>query len=183
MGVIISTHFEVRCLKSCLNVNEASIPCILNILVPQNQTKKYIAPLYILSPFGSPRLQFFEFLPISRDIWIILVLDCRSNDQLLLMSLYMYICLLSRCVEPHILPCFGDSKPQCREAAVAALTAWKDKCGIIPMTENDMLTEALKVCVNLISAFRPSLLIYPYFRRVGDNLSLDISYLKSWLEC
>ncbi|KAM3186859.1 hypothetical protein ACTXT7_003450 [Hymenolepis weldensis] len=47
-------------------------------------------------------------------------------------------------VEPHILPCFGDSKPQFREAAVSALTAWKDKCGFISMTENDMLTEALK---------------------------------------
>lgn len=50
-----------------------------------------------------------------------------------------------RCVEPSILVCFGDSKPVVREAAVAALSAWKERCGLIPMTENDMLSEALKV--------------------------------------
>ncbi|VDO14635.1 unnamed protein product [Rodentolepis nana] len=51
---------------------------------------------------------------------------------------------LLKYVEPHILPCFGDSKPQFREAAVSALSAWESKCGFIPMTENDVLTEALK---------------------------------------
>ncbi|KAL5108615.1 Cytoskeleton-associated protein 5 [Taenia crassiceps] len=51
---------------------------------------------------------------------------------------------LVKCVEPSILVCFGDSKPVVREAAVAALSAWKERCGFIPMTENDMLSEALK---------------------------------------
>nr|CDS27460.1 microtubule associated protein xmap215 [Hymenolepis microstoma] len=51
---------------------------------------------------------------------------------------------LLKYVEPHILPCFGDSKPQFREAAVSALSAWESKCGFISMTENDVLTEALK---------------------------------------
>lgn len=51
---------------------------------------------------------------------------------------------LVKCVEPSILACFGDSKPVVREAAVAALSAWKERCGFIPMTENDMLSEALR---------------------------------------
>uniref|UniRef100_A0A5K3F5B7 Cytoskeleton-associated protein 5 n=1 Tax=Mesocestoides corti TaxID=53468 RepID=A0A5K3F5B7_MESCO len=51
---------------------------------------------------------------------------------------------LVKCVEPSILACLGDSKPVVREAAVTALNAWRDRCGFVPMTENDMLSEALK---------------------------------------
>ncbi|VDL91817.1 unnamed protein product [Schistocephalus solidus] len=49
-----------------------------------------------------------------------------------------------RCVQPFVLMCFGDSKPQVREAAVSALSAWRERSGLAPMTENETFTEALK---------------------------------------
>ncbi|CAL8107217.1 unnamed protein product [Calicophoron daubneyi] len=49
-----------------------------------------------------------------------------------------------RCVEPAILQSFTDSKPQFREAALSALTAWQSRVPFIAMTENDMLADALK---------------------------------------
>nr|VZI06113.1 unnamed protein product [Spirometra erinaceieuropaei] len=51
---------------------------------------------------------------------------------------------LVKCVQPFVLTCFGDSKPQVREAAVSALSAWREKSGFAPMTENETFAEALK---------------------------------------
>uniref|UniRef100_A0A0X3NYS1 TOG domain-containing protein n=2 Tax=Schistocephalus solidus TaxID=70667 RepID=A0A0X3NYS1_SCHSO len=51
---------------------------------------------------------------------------------------------LVKCVQPFVLMCFGDSKPQVREAAVSALSAWRERSGLAPMTENETFTEALK---------------------------------------
>ncbi|KAF6778761.1 hypothetical protein AHF37_03012 [Paragonimus kellicotti] len=50
-----------------------------------------------------------------------------------------------RFVEPAILLCLGDSKPQVREAAYSALSAWQSRVPFVAMVENDMLSDALKV--------------------------------------
>ncbi|KAA3678847.1 cytoskeleton-associated protein 5 [Paragonimus westermani] len=50
-----------------------------------------------------------------------------------------------RFVEPAILLCLGDSKPQVREAAYSALSAWQSRVPFVAMLENDMLSDALKV--------------------------------------
>ncbi|VDK33159.1 unnamed protein product [Taenia asiatica] len=78
---------------------------------------------------------------------------------------------LVKCVEPSILVCFGDSKPVVREAAVAALSAWKERCGFIPMTENDMLSEALKASLAENPFLRAELLGWLTTAMAGLQLS------------
>ncbi|VDP88340.1 unnamed protein product [Echinostoma caproni] len=50
-----------------------------------------------------------------------------------------------RFVEPPMLLCLGDSKPQIREAANSALTAWQSRVPFATMIEPEVIGDALKV--------------------------------------
>ncbi|XP_022338484.2 cytoskeleton-associated protein 5-like [Crassostrea virginica] len=49
-----------------------------------------------------------------------------------------------RIIGPALISCFGDSKPNLRASAVAAFNVWMESCNLVPLVEQEALSDALK---------------------------------------
>lgn len=50
-----------------------------------------------------------------------------------------------RIIGPALIGCFGDSKPNLRASAVSALNVWMENCNLVPLVEQETLSDALKL--------------------------------------
>lgn len=50
-----------------------------------------------------------------------------------------------RIIGPSLIGCFGDSKPNLRASAVSALNVWMENCNLVPLVEQETLSDALKL--------------------------------------
>ncbi|XP_055998398.1 cytoskeleton-associated protein 5-like isoform X2 [Ostrea edulis] len=50
-----------------------------------------------------------------------------------------------RVIGPALISCFGDSKPNLRVSAVSTLNVWMENCNLVPLVEQETLSDALKL--------------------------------------